>query len=104
MGPRAASRFLCVLRDFLGALLRLKAVGFDNREYPTVRYRTIAGLAAQFSTIFRETPDEGSGLSRQNENMPAGRRPEHAPSSAAGQGLFLNWRILLRRWYPEMLS
>jgi len=34
--------------------------------------------------------------------MPAGRRPEHAPSSAAGPGLFstapvTNWRLLPRR-------
>jgi hypothetical protein len=40
--------------------------------------------------IFRfssETLHPVAGFVLQHDNMPAGRRPEHAPSSAAGTGL-----------------
>src|SRR5579864_527710 len=57
-----------------------------------------------FFEISSETSAEDVGFPSQHENMPAGRRPEHAPSSAAGKGCFhrtsTNWRVLPRRWYP----
>jgi hypothetical protein len=58
---------------------------------------SIVGAYSRFPQNFAETPPDGLGSIPQKQNMPTGRRPEHAPSSAAGQGLFLNWRTILRR-------
>jgi hypothetical protein len=47
-------------------------------------------MQAEISINFRETPAQTPGFISPVAHMPAGRRPEHAPSSAAGQGLFFS--------------
>jgi hypothetical protein len=62
--------------------LKRLSLGFSRKG-------ALAGIdLLTFFLISSETPPAWAGLVSQHDNMPAGRRPEHAPSSAAGTGCF----------------